>query len=166
MDTTTVPSAGSAPMKGLRPKSPARRRLKWIEMGSTLVAFGILVQASLAGQIIAGNHSLVTAHRVVAEFLPVMSLALVVVAWMDRGAYRHGKTMVGASIVAVVLLVAQTGLGFIGRSSVAAIGIHVPLGVALLGLYVAMAMRARQQAGLLLDGRNVSGSGSADPVVH
>ncbi len=120
MDTTTAPSADSTAIQGLHRKSSVSRRLWWIEIGSTLIALGVLAQATLAGQIIAGSHSLVTAHRIVAEFLPLVSLALVFVAWRDRSAYRHGTAMVGASIVAVVLIVAQTGLGFAGRNSLAA----------------------------------------------
>lgn len=116
------------------------------------MAIGILIQASLAGQIITGHHWLVTSHRILAEFLPLPAAALVVVAWQVRDELRDGMAMVTSLAVAFALLMAQTGLGFIGRKSPAAIAIHVPLGVALLGLYTAVAVMIRKSPGARVAG--------------
>ncbi len=125
-----------------RPVRSTASRLRWIELGSTVVAFIVLVQAALAGQIVTGRHWLVTSHRIVAEALPVLAVVLVVVGWMGRAV---GQTAAVSWVLAlgVALIVAQTGLGFVGRSSPTAIAIHVPVGVAILGIYVGVATAAR-----------------------
>lgn len=117
--------------------------LRWMEFGSTAVALGVLVQAALAGQILTGRHWLVASHRVLAEVLPILAVGLVVLASKQRSLDRSRSWLVWALAVAVVVMVAQTGLGFVGRTSPAAIAIHVPLGVALLGVYVLVANATR-----------------------
>ena len=119
------------------------RRLRRIELLANVLTLGVLVQAVLAGQILTGRHWLVTSHRVIAEGLPLMAVALVVLAWQNWRAHPNRRWVVNAAVAAFGLLVAQTGLGFIGRRSPAAIGLHIPLGVSLLGLYVALAFGVR-----------------------
>jgi hypothetical protein len=145
----------------LRPARSTASPLRWIELGSTAVAFTVLVQAALAGQIVTGRHWLVTSHRIVAEALPVLAVALVVVGWMGRAVGRTAS-MSWALVLGVALIVAQTGLGFVGRSSQTAIAIHVPLGVAILGIYVGVATAARvMRAGLTPVARNTNSPASA-----
>lgn len=122
---------------------PLGSGLRWLEFGSTAVALGVLAQATLAGQILTGRHWLVATHRVLAELLPVLGTGLVLLGWKQRTIDRGRSWLVWVLAVALVGMVAQTGLGFVGRSSPAAIAIHVPLGVALLGIYVVVASAAR-----------------------
>jgi hypothetical protein len=119
------------------------RRLRWIEVLADGLILGVLVQAVLAGQILTGRHWMLTAHRVIAEGLPLLALALVVLAWEDWRARPARPWVLMTAIAAFGVLVTQTGLGFVGRSSSAAIGVHIPLGVALLGLYVVLASGVR-----------------------
>ncbi len=122
---------------------PKESGLRWLEFGSTAVALGVLVQATLAGQILTGRHWLVAAHRILAEMLPGLAAGLVLLGWQQRMLDRSRSWLAWVLSVAVVVMVAQTGLGFVGRSSPTAIAIHVPLGVALLGIYVVVASAAR-----------------------
>ncbi|QXC60626.1 hypothetical protein KSP35_20245 [Aquihabitans sp. G128] len=131
------------PLRGRRKAGPKESGLRWLEFGSTAVALGVLAQATLAGQILTGRHWLVATHRILAEVLPVLAAGLVLLGWKQRMIDPARAWLVWSLSAALVVLVAQTGLGFVGRSSPAAIAIHVPLGVALLGIYVVVATAAR-----------------------
>ena len=101
---------------------------------SALVLFLVLLQAALAGQFLYRDHGLVSAHRIVGEIGPVAAAGLVGV---TRLLYRHDDDVRNfwvASAVLFVLVIAQTGLGFIGRTNTMASAMHIPLGVALFGL--------------------------------
>ena len=107
--------------------------------------------------------ALVTAHRVVAALLTVLVLLQAVVAgrslygpwdievhgWMGNGSFalgillvvlavaaKAGRTAIVTAAVLVVLMFAQTGLGYAGRTSADAASWHVPLGVTIFGLAV------------------------------
>lgn len=123
--------------------------LPWIEYGATTMALAVLVQAALAGQIVSGDHSFVAPHRVLAESLPLLGLGLALLPWVHRRPSRLDLVALGLAVSAG-LVVAQTGLGFVGRESTMAIAIHVPVGVAILGIYVACAVAARMRRGLRL----------------
>lgn len=95
----------------------------------------VLVQAGLAGQFLYKDSGLVSAHRVVAEFLPLLSLALLVLSWVqNKASVALPRGEFAVSLAVFVLVVAQTGLGFIGRSQPGIAAIHIPLGVLIFGL--------------------------------
>jgi len=100
----------------------------------------LLVQAALAGQFVNTNPGLISMHRYLAEALPLLALGLVVLAWMARA--RVGGIVLGCSLAIAVLMVLQTGFGFMGRTSPDVAAIHIPLGVTLLGLSVFVATRS------------------------
>lgn len=134
-----APQAEASRRAAVRPFDP----LKSIEYGSTAMAFAVLAQAALAGQIVSGDHGFMTPHRVVAEFLPLAGLGLALLPWIHRRPGRDG--LAAALAVGAVLVIVQTGLGFIGRESAAAVAAHVPVGVAILGIYVGCATTARSR---------------------
>jgi hypothetical protein len=111
----------------------------------------------------AASPGLVQAHRVVAAVLAALVLLQAVVAgralfgpwdievhgWMGNGSFtlgivlvvlavasRAGRTAVVTAAALAVLMFAQTGLGYAGRTSADAASWHVPLGVAIFGLAV------------------------------
>jgi len=95
----------------------------------------VLVQAALAGQFLNGQGGLRQTHQLLAvAVFPVLSVLLVVLAALSLR--RAGSGPLVLSAVLLVLAVAQTGLGFVGRSSLGAASIHIPLGVALFGLSI------------------------------
>jgi heme A synthase len=93
----------------------------------------VLVQAALAGQFLNGQGQLVMVHRRIGETLPVVALVLVILALSVRRRVSPGALLV-PSVVLMLLTVAQTGLGFVGRDTLGARSLHIPVGVALFGL--------------------------------
>jgi hypothetical protein len=103
-----------------------------------LVPLGILVQAALAGQAWFVSPSLFGLHGRIGHGVLLLAVVTAIVAWLAR-------TSTPAAVLAsaaVLGLVAQTGLGYAGHRSAVAVAssLHVPLGVALLGLSVAVAV--------------------------
>lgn len=96
------------------------------------VALGVLLQAVLAGQFIAGlAPGLVETHGMVANFIWVLAVgqAGLGIALARRGSIPgwHGWSSVGVAVA----MVAQIGLGYVPAAAASAA--HVPLGVALFG---------------------------------
>ena len=103
-----------------------------------LVPFGILTQAILAGQALFVSPTLFGLHGGVGHGVLGLAVATAALAWITR-ASRLSAVLAS---LAVVGLVAQTGLGYVGhRTGVAAASaVHVPLGVTLLGLTLTVAL--------------------------
>ena len=93
----------------------------------------ILVQGALAGSHLTGADAALGLHRTLgAEVLTVLGLAVVITA---AGAVRTHPWALPASIAGLLALGAQIGMGFSDQ-----LHIHVPLGIGLFGLYLAMAL--------------------------
>lgn len=103
-----------------------------------LVPLGILVQAALAGQAWFVSPTLFGLHGGIGHGVLLVATVTAVVAWLAR---TSTPAAVLAS-VAVLGLVVQTGLGYAGHRSAVAVAssLHIPLGVALLGISVAVAV--------------------------
>ena len=110
-------------------------------VSATLVVL-VLAQAAVAGQFLYTSTGLRSVHRILGEGLGVVGVALVVCAAMTRRTNR--RLLVVASWMLVVL-VAQTGLGFVGRDTPDAAALHIPLGVVAFGvsLYAFSLSRSR-----------------------
>lgn len=106
-------------------------------MLSWLVVAAILAQAALAGQAWFVSPALFGLHGGIGHGVLALTLGLVVLTFL-RGV---GSWFAG-SVALLAGLVAQTGLGYVGRRSGVALAssVHVPLGVALLGLATAIAV--------------------------
>lgn len=95
-----------------------------------LLATLVLAQALLAGQFLFRGWS-INIHEMVGNFTFLVALAAAVfTAWARYGAATR------TAAVLVVLITAQTGLGYLGRTHPEAASWHVPLGVAIFGLTV------------------------------
>lgn len=102
----------------------------------------VLVQAGLAGQFLNGGSGALGPHRLIGEGLGVVAVALMAEGYRIRSSIR-GRRWLAA--VPATLVVAQTGLGFAGRSSTVAGSLHVSVGVATFGLaQIAAAPSARR----------------------
>ena len=120
----------------------------WRRGTSASIVVLVLVQAGLAGQFLYKDSGLVIVHRVVAEFLPLLSLALLVLSWAQiKDGVALPREELGVSLAVFVLVVAQTGLVFIGRSQPGIAAIHIPLGVLNFGVATqnALAIWARSR---------------------
>lgn len=100
---------------------------------ASVVAALVLLQAVLAGQSsrLFGTMG-IGVHGTVANVIFVLVLADLAVAWR-AGVSRPQLGVLAALFVAIV---AQTGLGYAGRTSLGAAAWHIPTGVAIFGLAV------------------------------
>ena len=133
----------------ITPRSRSPRALAWTEWGSAILAATVLMQAALAGQFTTSRPGLLETHRLLAEVVPIGAIALVVVASRLRGTVQGGRRLLGLAVSALVVTVVQTGLGFAGRTSPSAVAVHIPLGVAMFGLFLwitSLAHSERQSA--------------------
>jgi hypothetical protein len=103
-----------------------------------LVPLGVLAQAAIAGQALFVSPALFGLHGGLGHGVLALAVATAALAW----AAPASRTAAGLATLAVLGLIGQTGLGYVGhRTGVAlASSLHVPLGVALLGLTVATAV--------------------------
>jgi hypothetical protein len=103
------------------------------------VPAGILVQAVLAGQAWFVSPTLFGLHGGVGHGVLALSVVTAGLLWLVRGA---GRTAALLASVVVLGLIGQTGLGYAGHRTgiAAASSIHIPLGVTLFGLSLAVAV--------------------------
>jgi hypothetical protein len=100
----------------------------------------ILVQAVFAGRFLAGDDAGLRLHEGNAELIVTVGLVQLVVALL---AWRPGRGPGWPALASLALLVAevtQMGFGYEGR-----LAVHVPLGVAIFGLAVAVALASWRQ---------------------
>lgn len=113
-----------------------RADLRSFRWAAGAVAMLVLVQAVLAGQFLTGEGGR-GAHRLIGEALGLVALAVVAVGFRLRVVDRD-RWWLGVALL--VMVVAQTGLGFAGRDSTTAAALHVPLGVATFGAALVAAL--------------------------
>lgn len=132
---TASVGARRAALRTMAGMVPARRILVTL---AWLVPLGVLVQAALAGQALFVSPRLFGLHGGLGHGVLVLAIATAGLAWLAR----VSRTGAALASLAVLGLVAQTGLGYVGHRSGTALAsaVHVPLGVALLGLTVATAL--------------------------
>lgn len=101
----------------------------------------VLLQAVVAGQAVFGDWE-IRVHGWMGNASFGLGVLLI---WSGRRA-RAGRVAAGTAaalvVLMVVLMVAQIGLGYAGRTSPEAASWHVPLGVAIFGLAVAHVVTA------------------------
>lgn len=114
------------------------RALKLLTILSWLVLAGIAVQAVLAGQGWFQDQNLMSLHGGIGHGVLALAVATVGLALAARIGW--GLVLLGG--VLLLGLVGQTGLGYAGRRSGIALAssLHIPLGVGLFGLSVALAL--------------------------
>ena len=103
---------------------------------AAVLAVLVLVQAALAGQFLVGEGGRST-HRLIGEALGLVALVVAAVGYRLR---RVDRDRWWLAVALVVMVVAQTGLGFAGRDSTTAAALHVPLGVATFGAALVAAL--------------------------
>lgn len=96
---------------------------------SALLAGLVLMQSALAGQFLYTATGMRAAHRTIGEGLGLLGVALVVTAAKAWQVDRARSRLLVTAVSMLVVLVAQTGLGFVGRDTPDAAALHVPLGV-------------------------------------
>jgi hemin uptake protein HemP len=105
----------------------------WYRWVSIVTAILLLVQPILAGQFLYKGHSgLIDAHQGVAYLIFLTALGQLILAYLARGTYGAG--LVGHNAVLFVLVIAQIGLGEVGKDHPGQLAYHIPLGVLLFGI--------------------------------
>ena len=105
-----------------------------------LIVVLILIQAFLAGRYLFGGWS-VTVHGVIGNATFAVAAVLAVVALVRR----TDLVAVLTPVALALLLTAQIGLGYAGRTSMGAAAWHIPSGVLSFGIAVYLA--SRREAG-------------------
>lgn len=106
----------------------------------------VLIQAVLAGQWLAGNAAIIEVHGWLGSgtFLLTLLLAGVSLLGWRQGVFDSKPFAVSVGLA--LLLIAQLGLGYVGRSNATAASLHLPLGVLIFGALLtlfALTMPAR-----------------------
>jgi len=113
---------------------------RWLALTLWVVVAAILAQAVLAGSGMFGSPGLFELHGWIGNGVLVVAAAAVVLGLVARG----GPLLFFGNVVLTAGLVSQIGMGYAGRRTglTHISALHVPLGVALLGLAVALAVLA------------------------
>jgi hypothetical protein len=109
--------------------------VRWL---AGLAAALVLVQAALAGQWLAGNAAIIETHGWLGNGTFLLTILLAGVSLLGWRQGRFDLKPFVVSVVMVLLIAAQLGLGYVGRSSAAAASIHLPLGVLIFGALLAL----------------------------
>jgi len=94
----------------------------------------VLVQAFLAGRGLFVDFDLIEVHGYVGNAVLVLAVAQVILAFAATGGSAGRRVLVGLSGALVVLTIAQTGLGYVGRDEAEAAAWHVVNGVLIFGV--------------------------------
>ncbi|MCC5948659.1 MAG: hypothetical protein JJT89_09410 [Nitriliruptoraceae bacterium] len=108
-------------------------------LGAWVVVLGVMAQAVLAGQgWFGGQQALFGLHGGIGHGVLLVAAVLALACWVLPGA-RVAAVLATLNVVA---LLGQTGLGYAGRRGGVGLAssLHVPLGVAILGAAVAVAV--------------------------
>lgn len=114
---------------------------RWLVM---LTSALVLLQAVFAGRGLWLNHRFIDYHEILANmlFLVVVVQAGMTFAIGIPGSL--GKRLLGLNVALVVAVLVQIGLGYSGRTEMEAAAWHIPLGVLIFGLTVAIAAMTPQ----------------------
>jgi hypothetical protein len=105
----------------------------WYRWVSILTAVLLLVQPILAGQFLYKGHGdLKDVHQMVGYLIFLTAGAQLYLAFLARRTYGVG--LVGHNAGLFVLVIAQIGLGEVGKDHPGQLAYHIPLGVLLFGM--------------------------------
>jgi hypothetical protein len=125
---------------------------RWL---TVLTAVLVLVQALFAGRGLWLNRTFIDYHEILANLLFLLAVAQVVLVLAIRIPGAIGKRLLALNAVLTLLMLVQTGLGYVGREELEARAWHFPVGVLIFGLAVLIAAMAMQ----------IERTGETDPAV-
>ena len=106
-----------------------------------LVTLLVLVQAMLAGMFISGEEiDAVDIHEMVGNLLFMAVVVQLILGFLVRDWSRFGLWI--WVLLLLVMVIAQTGLGYAGRDDTVPVAIHVPLGVFIFGFAMLISVLA------------------------
>jgi len=97
----------------------------------------ILIMAILGGRFFI-SPTIIEIHGYIGNLLFMMVVGQAGLVFVSKLGGPLGKVVLGLSVLAVLLVVAQIGLGYSGRTSVTALSLHIPNGVLIFGVSAAI----------------------------
>jgi hypothetical protein len=120
---------------------PSRGLISAFKGVSHLATLIVLIQAILAGMFISGEDvDAVNVHEIVGNALFMVVLAQLLLGFLVREWSRFGLWLF--VLLLLMLVIAQTGLGYLGRDNTLPVAIHVPLGVFMFGFSLLISVMA------------------------
>ena len=104
-----------------------------------ILAALVLLQGALAGAHLTGQDGALAIHRELGTV--VLSLLGLITAIVSAVAFRRNRWALPVAVLAFFGIWAQISLGFLDR-----LGIHLPLGIALFGTYLVLAICMRDRS--------------------
>lgn len=117
---------------------------RWLVLATPVL---VLLQAILAGQWLGGHQKYIDYHEIVANILFLLVIVQLVLTFVIGIPGELGKRLLVMNVLLVGLMVVQVGLGYGGRTNLDARAWHLPLGVFIFGLAVAIAAMVPQILG-------------------
>lgn len=112
---------------------------RWL---TVITAVLVLIQALFAGRGLWLNRTFIDYHEILANLLFLLAVAQVVLVLAIRIPGDLGRRLLVLNALLAVLMIVQTGLGYVGRDELEARAWHFPLGVLIFGLAVLIAAMA------------------------
>lgn len=121
--------------------TPATRPgiLTALRIVAPLIALLVFIQAIFAGQGLFIDTDQINVHGVIGNITFLFVLAQAALAWFAGFRGRDRGALIGMSLVLLVLVIAQIGLGYSGRDGGTPAALHVPNGVAIMALSTGIA---------------------------
>lgn len=120
-------------------KSTGRSALAF---SSAIMTALVLVQAILAGRGWFVDYDLIDIHGVVGDITLLAGIVQVAIAFVTMRRQRTTRPLFGLSLAILILVIAQSALGHASSESATAASLHIPNGVLIFGLTVAMTVLA------------------------
>lgn len=125
-------------------KEPHYRLQRWWGAITLLITIAIFTQALFAGAILSGVDFAYAAHKATAAILIASSLAAGLVATITLRTVLNGLKFGVTLLLLAVVIIVQTMLGKLSAEGANLMWVHVPLGVALVGLAMQAVIGARK----------------------
>lgn len=126
---------------------PARKLRQWWSVITALLAIAIFLQAVFAGAMLSGSGPARAAHISTAIILAVSAVAASLVCFVTLRRIPNGQKLAFTLSMLAVTVFLQTATGKLSAGGANLLWVHVPLGVALLGLAAQAFAYARKLGG-------------------
>ena len=97
----------------------------------------VLIMAILGGRFFV-SPSIIDIHGYIGNFIFLLVVGFAGLLYMSKPGGPLGKVLLGLSLLTVVMVVGQIGLGYSTRTSIDALTFHIPLGVLIFGMSAAI----------------------------
>jgi hypothetical protein len=97
----------------------------------------VLIMAILGGRFFV-SPSIIDIHGYIGNFIFLLVVGFAGLLYMSKPGGPLGKILLGLSLLTVVMVIGQIGLGYSTRTSIDALTFHIPLGVLIFGMSAAI----------------------------